>query len=732
MIDLKFRIPQKLFTLRDLINILGMKKLIVLATLLFAFQFVNAQVYDPVKWKYSVKYLDNNKAELLVSATIEEHWHVYSIEIPETSPVIGTAITVEESPAYALNGPLREPTPVEEYDPNFDETLKWHKDKVTFTQPISILSEKDFSIKGELMFMVCNESMCLPPEYIDISFDIKGKPQKVNPKVEDSKKPEPTINTEAISDEITDETDPSDIAPGVDEEKEEIDYAYTGEDTLTSDDATEEVVATNENPESGGGRSLLGIFILSFLGGFAALLTPCVFPMIPLTVSFFTKQSKNRAKGIANAMVYGLAIILQYTAIGFIIVKVFGSDALNALSTNPWMNIFFFALLVIFAISFFGAFEITLPSKWVNKSDQASDKGGIIGIFFMAFTLALVSFSCTGPIIGSLLVEAASGGYQGPLIGMFGFSLALALPFTLFAIFPGWLNSLPKSGGWLNSVKVVLGFIELAFAFKFLSAADLVWQAGILQREWFIAIWIAIFIMLTLYLLGKFRMPHDSPMDKVSVPRLLMAILSLFFVVYLIPGMWGAPLKLISGFPPPMFYSESPGGFGGSAKVVSAMSNEEIPEGADPEHCPLSLNCFHDFEEGLAYAKKVNKPVMLDFTGWGCVNCRKMEENVWSDPRVLEILREDVVLVSLYVDERKELPKEEQFVSEVTGKKVKTIGNKWSEFQVKHFKSNSQPQYILLNHKSMKPLNGTTAYDPDIELYIEWLEEGVSKFEKSK
>lgn len=732
MIDIKFRIQQNLFTLRDLNKNLGMKKLLVLATLLFAFQFVNAQVYDPLKWKYSVKYLDDNKAELQVSATIEDHWHVYSIDIPETSPVIGTDITMEESSSFALNGPLREPKPIEEYDPNFDETLKWHEHKVTFTQPIKILSEKDFTIKGELMFMVCNESMCLPPEYIDLSFNVKGKPQKTATNTEEVKKEEPTINTETVSSEESESTDASDIAPGVDEEKEEIDYAYTGEDTsLTTANTTEEI-AVEPSSESAGGRSLLGIFILSFLGGFAALLTPCVFPMIPLTVSFFTKQSKNRAKGIANAMMYGLAIILQYTAIGFIIVKVFGSDALNALSTNPWMNIFFFGLLVIFAISFFGAFEITLPSKWVNKSDQASDKGGVVGIFFMAFTLALVSFSCTGPIIGSLLVEAASGGYQGPLIGMFGFSLALALPFTLFAIFPGWLNSLPKSGGWLNSVKVVLGFIELAFAFKFLSAADLVWQAGILQREWFIAIWIAIFALLTLYLLGKFRMPHDSPLDKVSVPRLLMAIVSLFFVVYLIPGMWGAPLKLISGFPPPMFYSESPGGFGGSATVVSAISNEEIPEGADPEHCPLSLNCFHEFEQGLAYAKKVNKPVMLDFTGWGCVNCRKMEENVWSDPRVLEILREDVVIISLYVDERKELPEEEQFVSEVTGKKVKTVGNKWSEFQVKHFKSNSQPQYILLNHTSMKPLNGTTAYDPDIDLYLNWLEEGIAKFEKSK
>jgi len=382
---------------------------------------------------------------------------------------------------------------------------------------------------------------------------------------------------------------------------------------------------------------------------------------------------------------------------------------------------------VVFAISFFGAFEITLPSSWVNKSDQQADKGGVIGIFFMAFTLSLVSFSCTGPIIGSLLVEAASGGVQGPLVGMFGFSLALALPFTLFAIFPGWLNSLPKSGGWLNSVKVVLGFIELAFAFKFLSTADLVWQAGLLKREWFVAIWIGIGLLMTAYLLGKYRMPHDSPSDKISVFRLILAVITISFTVYLIPGLWGAPLKLISGFPPPMFYSESPQGVGGGG---AAHISEGIPEGADPDHCPHQLNCFHDFETGKAYAEKVGKPILLDFTGWGCVNCRKMEEQVWSDPKVLDILRNDVVLISLYVDEREKLALEDQYVSEVTGKKIRTIGNKWSEFQIKHYQSNSQPQYIIIGHDSMEPLNGSTAYDPDIPLYVSWLKEGIEKFEK--
>lgn len=724
MIDIRLLIPQKLFTLPVLYNSLLMRKIFLLFAVLLAGFSIHAQIHDPVKWSFSVKNLPSGEAELIASATIEEHWHVYSIDIPESSPVIGTALTFEKSSNYSKLGKLKEPKPIEEYDPNFEETLKWHENKVQIVQRIKILSEKDFTIKGELTYMVCNESMCLPPEYIDMVFKVKGYKAPVKAVIDENIKSEEEKKMEAAAD-----TDVANIAAGVDEEVEEIDYTYTGEDTTST---SEEVVLSDESEGSNSSnRSLIGIFILSFLGGFAALLTPCVFPMIPLTVSFFTKQSKTRAKGITNAIIYGASIIVLYTAIGYAITAIFGSDALNAFSTNPWVNIVFFLLLVVFAISFFGAFEITLPSSWANKTDRASDKGGILGIFFMAFTLALVSFSCTGPIIGTLLFEASRGGIQGPLVGMFGFSLALALPFALFAAFPGWLNSLPKSGGWLNSVKVVLGFIELAFAFKFLSTADLVWQAGILQREWFIAIWIAIFALLTLYLLGKFRMPHDSPLDKISVPRLLLAICSLFFVVYLIPGMWGAPLKLISGFPPPMFYSESPGGFGGGNAIPMNTVQSDIPEGADPEHCPHALNCFHDFDQGLAYAKKVDKPILLDFTGWGCVNCRKMEEQVWSDPRVLEILREDVVLISLYVDERKKLPENEQFVSEVTGKKVKTIGNKWSEFQVRHFKTNSQPQYILLNHTSMTPLNGSTSYDPEVEKYLNWLEAGIAKFEKN-
>jgi len=625
------------------------------------------QIQEPVKWRFSQEKLEGNRVALKMTATMEEGWHLYAVNLSDSTSVIPTTFSFTENANFTLEGDLQEPEPVEDYDPNFMEVLRWHEEEVTFVQEIRVLSADTFSVRGELGFMTCNEEMCLPPEYIDLRWSVEGADMQDLP---------------------------------------------------------------SEN--EGESRSLLAIFILSFLGGFAALLTPCVFPMIPLTVSFFTKQSKSRAKGIANAVIYGAAIIVLYTFLGFLVTKVFGSDALNAISTDPYVNLVFFVVLVVFAISFFGAFEITLPSSWVNKTDSASDKGGLLGIFFMALTLALVSFSCTGPIIGTLLFEASTGGVLGPLIGMFGFSLALALPFGLFAAFPGWLNSLPKSGGWLNSVKVVLGFIELALAFKFLSNADLVWDLNILLREHFLAIWIAIFLLLTVYLLGGFRMPHDSKLEKVSVFRLLMAVSSLYFVVYLLPGLWGAPLKMISGFPPPEFYSESNGGFGGGSGVAHLPKGRQtdIPEGAEPAHCPLNLNCFHDFEQALAYAREVDKPVLIDFTGRACVNCRKMEQNVWSDPRVYGILQNEVVLVSLYVDLNKDLPKEQQYISEVTGKKIKTVGNKWSEFQIKHYKTNSQPQYVMVGHESMTPLIPPTAYDPDIEKYLDWLNEGLNRHHK--
>lgn len=708
-----------------------MRLLHTLSLFILGLGIATAQIQDPTKVEFQSKDLGQGKVELIAKVVMDPEWHIYSVNTPDTSFIMGATFTFKPNSNYRLVGELQEPKPHCEYDQYYMEDLCSHEGTVLIRQVIEVLSSKDFKIEAEFGFQTCNEEMCLPPDYAEHTYNIKGYSAPKKPAEEASKTEESQglgLET-STSDMPKEEAIDSSAVPG---EKLEIDYSEGKE--VAAEESSEEATESTEttSPEQKQGRSLWGTFLLAFGGGFIALLTPCVFPMIPLTVSFFTKQSKNRAKGIANAFIYGLSIIIIYTLLGFLIVKIFGSDALNALSTNPWMNLFFFVLLVVFAISFFGAFEITLPSSWVNKSDRQADKGGVVGIFFMAFTLALVSFSCTGPIIGSLLVEAASGGVQGPLVGMFGFSLALALPFTLFAIFPGWLNSLPKSGGWLNSVKVVLGFIELAFAFKFLSTADLVWQAHILPREWFIAIWIGIGLLLTAYLLGKYRMPHDSPSDKISVFRLILAVITISFTVYLIPGLWGAPLKAISGFPPPMFYSESPQGVGGGQAVMinNSGGDNNIPDGADPDHCPHQLNCFHDFETGRAYAKKVGKPILLDFTGWGCVNCRKMEEQVWSDPKVLEMLREDFVLISLYVDEREKLPAEAQYVSEVTGKKIRTIGNKWSEFQIKHYQSNSQPQYIVIGHNSMEPLNGSTAYDPDIQLYVDWLKEGISEFEK--
>ncbi len=637
------------------------------------------EIFNPVSWKFELVKKNDDIYTLIAIATIDEHWHVYSKDLPNEDGPIATEFNFTGG-SHELVGEMREKGElIQEYDPNFMMDLSYYSNIMTLEQDFKISGNEN--ITGEIYFMTCDAERCLPPESIE--FEINAKEGKL------------------VSAEIE--------APAVESNLQE----------------------EQEEDDNGG---LLGIFILGFLGGLTALLTPCVFPMIPMTVSFFTKQSGTKAKGISNAIIYGLFIIFIYTFLGFAVTLIFGADALNALSTNVWFNLAFFVLLIVFAISFLGAFEITLPSSFVNKVDQQSYKGGMIGIFFMAFALSLVSFSCTGPIIGTLLVEAAvHGGVAGPLVGMGAFSLALALPFGLFAAFPGWMNSLPKSGGWLNSVKVVLGFLEIGLAFKFLSNADLVVQAGLLTREIFIAIWIAVSAMLALYLLGFIRMPHDSPLERLSVSRTLLGLVFVAFTFYLIPGMWGAPLKLISGFPPPMFYSESPNGVGSSGGAVAHVSAaNDIPEGADPSHCPHNLNCFHDFETGMAYAKKVNKPVMLDFTGWACVNCRKMEESVWSDPRVLDILSGDVILISLYVDEKTELPKAEQYVSETTGKKIKTIGNKWADFQIKHFQSNSQPQYVIINHEEIKALNGTTAYDPDIEKYIDWLETGVKAFQAGK
>ena len=472
------------------------------------------------------------------------------------------------------------------------------------------------------------------------------------------------------------------------------------------------------------------LFFIAFMSGFAALITPCVFPMIPMTVSFFTKQSTTKAKGLANAIIYGISIIIIYVALGVGVSSIFGADALNNMATNVYFNIGFFLLLIIFGASFLGAFDIQLPASWTNKSVQAEGKGGLIGIFFMAFTLALVSFSCTGPIVGTLLVEAATGGYMGPIIGMLGFSLAIALPFAFFAAFPGWLNSLPQSGGWLNSVKVTLGFLEIALAFKFLSNADLVLQTHWLERELFISIWVVIFGLLTMYLLGFLKFAHDSDLKYISVSRLSVAILTGTLTIYMIPGLWGAPLRIINAFPPPIHYSESPFGVGNSQGGGVLSSEHQV----DSQHLgPQGIMVFHDYIEGMDYAKEVKKPVVIDFTGWACVNCRKMEEQVWSDENVKRILSNEVVLISLYVDERIELPLNEQYETTLAGKakKVKTTGDKWMVLQANIYGTNSQPYYVFLNHDEEQMVEPANYQDfGTVALFTDWLNRGLKKYNK--
>lgn len=637
-----------------------MKKLILFLALaystLLSAQLGQSDNPDPVKWSASTE-VNGTEVTLTLRATIEEGWHLYSQKDNGFMGPIPTSFTLKDTSLYSNDGKWTEGEPHLEYDPNFDMELEFYSHEAEFKTVVTA-NVPDFTLAGELEFMVCNDEMCLPPRYVDFSAQVK-----------DAKEP-----------------------------------WYVGLGT---------------------------IFWLGFGGGLIALIMPCIFPMIPLTVSFFTKQSKSVSEGIGKAVLYGLSIIFIYVSLGMLVTVLWGADSLNQMATNPWVNLGFFALFVVFAISFFGAFEITLPSSWVNSADSASNKGGLIGIFFMAFTLSLVSFSCTGPIIGSFLVKAsADGAYWGPAAAMLGFSTALAVPFTLFAIFPSWLNSMPSSGGWLNNVKVVLGFLELAFALKFLSTADMVWQAHLLEREMFIAIWTAISFLIALYLLGAFRMPLDSKPPHTSVPKLLFAIVFFVFGFYLLPGVFGAPVKIISGFPPPEHYAESKNGAYAQPliqQVTNANGEEVSSDHKFSTHCPHNINCFDNLEDGLAYAKEVGKPVMLDFTGWGCQNCRKMEADVWSEQEILSMLRNEVVVISLYVDERTALPKDEQYVSEKTGNKIKNIGNKWSEFQEVNFGSVSQPMYIIVGHDNLKPINGSKAVS-SVDEYKTWLRAGIKKF----
>ena len=658
-----------------------MKKLFLLLFLLLLSAANYAQIHNPVKWSTSVKKISATEYDLIINAAIETNWHLYSQNVPEDGP-IPTNFSFEVSKDFQLVGKTSEEDGHTVDDPIFGMKIKYFDTNAIFKQRIKIINKSAITVLGEVEFMVCDDANCLPPTFVDLKFSI------------------PATKT-------------------------------TVENTSKIENNQDLKLVEKKKQSNSNNRSLLGIFIIAFFSGFAALLTPCVFPMIPMTVSFFTKQSKSKATGIKNAIIYGLSIVVIYVLLGSLVSAIFGADALNALSTNVWFNIIFFLLLIVFAVSFLGAFEIVLPSSWGTKVDAQADRGGIIGIFFMALALAIVSFSCTGPIVGTLLVEAAAGGNQiGPIVGMLGFSLALAIPFALFAAFPGWLNSLPKSGGWLNTVKVVLGFLELALAFKFLSNADLVLQLHWLEREVFLAIWIAIFGTLAFYLFGKIQLPHDSPVTHISVGRLSLGLLSLTFTIYMIPGLWGAPLNLISAFPPAQHYSESPYGVGYtklSNDLVIGGSQTKIPDGAHLM-APHNILAFNDYEKGVAYAKQVNKPVMLDFTGHACVNCRKMEQNVWAKDKILEILKNDVVLISLYVDDKRPLPAGEEIDSKLRpGKKLKYIGQKWSEFQTIKFGANAQPFYVLMNLNE-ENLNEPTAYTPDVDEYHAWLIEGITNF----
>lgn len=670
-----------------------MKK-ITYILLVFTF-FAQGQILNPVKWKSKVIQKSATEFELVMEATIENEWHMYSQYTPDGGALPTVFDFKNAKGNYSLVGKTKESPYKKIFNDVFEVDEYYFAKSAQFKQLIKVTNPKLKEVKVYVEYQACKEQ-CI---------------QQDN-----------TFTFQLPEIEIAEDQATSTAVTASDSTSQKVDTVSAVQSSIASENTKTQ--KNNEAPVEEK-KGLWSIFFLAFLGGFAALLTPCVFPMIPMTVSFFTKQSKTKAEGKRNAILYGVSIILIYVILGSLVTGIFGADSLNALSTNVWFNLIFFGLLVFFAASFLGAFEIVLPNSWANKVDQQADRGGFVGILFMALALAIVSFSCTGPIVGTLLVEAASKGGLAPIVGMLGFSSALALPFMLFAMFPGWMNTLPKSGGWLNTVKVSLGFLELALAFKFLSNADLVVQAHLLEREVFLGIWIAIFGTWAVYLFGKLTLPHDSPMTHLSIGRLFMAIFVTIFTIYLIPGLWGAPLKIISGFPPPMTYSESPMGIGTSG--ISTPSTTSLPTHA--EAGPHGISVFHDYEQGLAYAKEVGKPVLLDFTGHACVNCRKMEDFVWSKPEILAVLKEQVVLISLYVDDKRELPKEAQYVSKETGKEIVTIGNKWSDYQITRYKNNAQPYYILLDSDG-QDISKPIGYTPDAEVYKKWLEEGISQFKK--
>ena len=694
-----------------------MKKLISSIMLALIALVAQAQILTPVKWK--IKLDDKGGApekEIVFTATADKGWHLYDMNLPEGGPV-STSFTFETLNGAELIGqPVPSVKPTTVYDEQFAMNLRWYPGTVSFIQKLKVTDPAKFKVEGEVEFMACNDETCLPPDQIPFSFDKKSI--HVDPALaanssttEVDKEDVATVqpDTQVVAEDASELNTPDPAA-----KETPATTSPKASDSLTDSPnlwspVIDQLKSFGDSTVSAADTSWLFIFFAGFLGGLIALLTPCVWPMIPMTVSFFLKRTKDRKKAIRDAITYGLSIIVIYLVMGLLITGIFGASALNDLSTNAIFNILFFLLLVVFAVSFFGAFELVLPASWTSKLDSKADSTtGVLSIFFMSFTLVLVSFSCTGPIIGTLLVQAASMGTAvGPAIGMFGFALALSIPFSVFAIFPNMLQSMPKSGGWLNSVKVVLGFLELALALKFLSVADLAYGWRLLDREAFIVLWIVIFSLLGVYLLGKIKFSHDSEVKYVSVPRLFMAIISFAFAIYMVPGLWGAPLKAISAFAPPLYTQD-----------FNLYKNEV--------HA-----AFDDYESGMAYAKKVNKPVMIDFSGFGCVNCRKMEASVWTDPKVKQMLENDYVLITLMVDDKTKLPQPIEIQENGKTRKLKTIGDKWSYLQRSKFGSNAQPFYILLNDEG-QPLGPSYAFNEDVSKYIQFLQNGLKEFKKEQ
>ena len=661
-----------------------MKRVLFSVFILLFSVCVQAQIHDPVKFDVEWKNVSDNEIEILFTGIIESGWHVYSTELGDGGPVSAT-FNVDKLNGAELEGGLKPVgKEISAYDPLFEMDLRYFERTARFVQRLK-LTGGDYTIEGYLEYGACNDENCLPPTQVSFSFSGKGAAKPAGqPKAEAAPPAEEVAKDSAqAAAPVAAQAGTPDYWQPVVHELEAMGETVTGEDL-----------------------SMLYIFITGFLGGLLALFTPCVWPIIPMTVSFFLKRNDNRRKGVRDACTYGISIVVIYVALGLVITGIFGASALNALSTNAVFNIFFCLLLVVFAISFLGAFEITLPSSWSNAVDSKADRTtGLISIFLMAFTLSLVSFSCTGPIIGFLLVQVStSGSILAPTIGMLGFAIALALPFTLFALFPSWLKSMPKSGGWMNVIKVTLGFIELAFALKFLSVADLAYGWHLLDRETFLALWIVLFVLLGFYLLGKIRFPHDDENTRVSVPRFFLALASLAFAVYMVPGLWGAPLKAVSAFAPPL-----------NTQDFNLYKNEVHAQ-------------FTDYDQGMEYARLQGKPVMLDFTGYGCVNCRKMELAVWTDRKVSDLIENDYVLITLYVDDKTPLPAPMKVTENGKERTLRTMGDKWSYLQRVKFGANAQPFYVLVDNEG-KPLNKSYSYDEDIAAYVDFLQTGLRNYE---